>query len=100
MIEVAKQTVCPKGPFPFGSARPCYSTACVLDVLPCKEICGRQCKGMCKTQHTVCDRGCLKSSFLFCQFSSDGAAEDMLPYSTYEVIEETNVKEGKKPYKR
>ena len=100
VIDVAKKSVCPKTPFPYGSGRDHYSPSCVIDVHSCKDVCGNKCTSKCKTQHTQCDRGNLKESFLYCQ-SCDALGEDVkLPYVTFEIIEETNVKEGKKPYKR
>ena len=100
VIDVAKSSVCPKMPFPFGSRRDYYSASCVIDVYHCKDVCGKTCTSRCKTQHSQCDRGHLKSDFLFCQASAGVGGDVTLPYSTYEIIEETNVKEGKKPYNR
>ena len=101
VIEVAKKSVCPKTTFPFGSTRLSYSPICVIDVQTCKDICGKKCQNSCKNQHTDCDRGVLSPSFLYCQFSPNVQGGDTnLPFTTYEIIEETNVKEGKKPYKR
>ena len=100
VIEVAKNTICPKAPFPFGKGRDSYSPNCVIDVKSCKEICGKKCTDICKNQHKQCNRGHLSTTFLFCQFSTNLGAEISLPYVNYEVIEETNVKPGKNPYKR
>ena len=100
VIDVAKSAVCQKSPFPFGNGHDAYSPSCVIDVNSCKEICGRKCTGVCKTQHLQCDRGHLPNNFLYCQFSVNLMDEITLPYVTYEVVEETNVKDGKKPYKR
>ena len=100
VIEVAKKTVCPKSKFPFGLGRDSYSPSCVIDVHPCKDVCGKRCTGRCKEQHSQCSRGHLHPDFLFCPSSTDEVVHSTLPYITYEVIEETNVKEGKKPYKR
>ena len=55
---------------------------------------------LCKDQHPQYKRGHIPSTFLYCQFSVDIPSDVCLPYSTYEVIEETKVKEGKQPYKR
>ena len=78
-----------------------YSTSCVIDVHTCKDMCGRKCQNLCKNQHPDCDRGVLNSLFLYCQFSPDvPGGNTNLPFTTYEIIEETNVKEGKKTYKR
>ena len=74
VIEVAKKTICPKKPFPFGRKHDSYSTECIIDVKTCKDICGRKCGDLCKEQHVACNRGHLSSSFLFCQFSSDEIA--------------------------
>lgn len=93
-------SVCPKSPFPFGTGREYYSPSCVVDVHTCKDVCGKKCTGACKTQHTQCDRGHLKSTFLFCQASAVVGEDVTLPFSSFEIVEETNVKEGKKPYKR
>ena len=101
VIEVAKKSVCPKRPFLFGSTRLSYSPSCVIDVHTCKDICGRKCQNLCKNQHPECARGVLSPSFLYCQFSPDvPVVNTTLPFTTYEIVEETNVKEGKKPYKR
>ena len=98
VIDVAKSMICPKVPFPFGKGRDAYSPNCVMDIKTCKEICGRKCSKLCENQHPQCSRGHPPSTFLYCQFST---SDDVcLPYATYEVVEETNVKEGKKPYKR
>jgi hypothetical protein len=70
----------------------------VTDVKSCKEVCGKKCSKKCESQHTQCTRGNLSDNFIYCQFSNADAG--LLPYTTYEIVEETNVKEGKKTYKR
>ena len=100
VIDVAKRSICPKEPFPFAQGKDSYSPNCVIDVKSCKEICGKKCSQLCKQQHQQCDRGHLATTFLFCQFSSNLDPEVNLPYVKYEIVEETNVKPGKKPYKR
>ena len=92
--------VCPKKEFPYGNPeyKFYYDPTCVIDHKSCKEVCGKKCKGDCKTLHTDCVRGKPGNDFLLCNSRDEFGDEVELAYIEYTYVKETNVKEGKNPY--
>ena len=99
---LVKSTVCEKEDFPYGVNKydTFYNPNCIEGMLSCKDICGNKCVKECKTEklHPVsCKRGKLSNNFMFCPKASN---TDILNYVTYDLVEDPNIKEGKKVYKK
>ena len=77
-----------------------YNPNCIEDMLGCKDICGNKCVKECKVEkpHPVnCMRGKLPDNFMFCPKAANAG---MLNYVTYDLVEDPNIKDGKKAYKK
>ena len=98
---LVKTTIFPKEVFPYGNSKfeTYYKPSCIETILTCKDICGKKYKKECKTEHTACDRGKLPLNFMFCRMREDDSFDE-LPYAVYELVTESNVKEGKSVYKK
>ena len=102
MKTLLKSTVCDKERFPYGVNKHeyFYNPNCIKDMLTCKDICGNKCQKVCKAERPhpeSCLRGKLPLEFMSCPSS---ISEGVLNYVTYELVEDGNIKEGKKVYKK
>ena len=69
-------------------------------MLGCKDICGNKCVKECKVKKPHpenCKRGLLPENFMFCPKARNAG---MFNYVTYDLVEDPNIKEGKKVYKK
>ena len=102
MKALVKSTVCEKEEFPYGVNKhdTFYNPNCIEGMLSCKDICGNKCVKECKSEKPHpenCKRGKLSETFMFCPKASNAG---VLNYVTYDLIEDPNIKEGKKMYKK
>ena len=99
---LVKTTVCEKEKFPYGVNKheTFYNPNCIEGMLSCKDICGNKCLKECQRQKPHpdnCMRGKLPDNFMYCPKASNIG---VLNYVTYGLVEDQNIKEGKKVYKK
>ena len=99
---LVKSTVCEKNEFPYGVNKhnTFYNPNCLEGMLGCKDICGNKCLKQCKQEKPhpeSCKRGKLSNNFMFCPKAVNGG---VLNYVKYDLVEDPNIKEGKKVYKK
>ena len=89
-------------PFPYGQQNKYetyYKPTCIEGILSCEDICGSKCNVACKKPHTECKRGKLTHDFLHCHMKP-ADHNSKLKYVTNEYVVASNIKEGKKEYKK
>ena len=98
-----KSRVSEKKVFPFGDNENLsyYDPHCIKGIYECRDFCGKKCKKGCKIPHEEnCFGGTLPANFLFCPTRSDTDNVNYLEFISYGLVEDKNIKEGKKPYKK
>ena len=99
-----KSRVCPKKPFPYGdnTDKTYYNPGCITDMYKCKDLSGKKCGKACSpiNHDGVCSRRELLAEFMACPSRNQLEDDNTIQYISYELVQDTAVKEGKKPYKK
>ena len=98
-----KSRVCNKKQFPYGDNEGVtfYDPSCIEEMYTCQDYCGKKCVKNCNINHdSECPRGTVPSNFLYCPLREEKDKTSSIPYVHYELVEDSNIKEGKKAYKR